>query len=79
MDGHCLHSFQQQVLMNGVHISFLLCKYEHLPTAEQIVMFAAIHYDFFSDIHNHLNIWKCSQEEVFSGDTQADTPSWPPL
>lgn len=36
MDGHCLHSFQQQVLMNSVHISFLLCKYEHLPTAENI-------------------------------------------
>lgn len=30
MDGHCLDPLEQQVLMDGIHISLLLCKDEHL-------------------------------------------------
>lgn len=36
MDGNSLHSLEQQVLMDGVHIRFLLCKDEHLSGKSQL-------------------------------------------
>lgn len=31
MNGHRLNPLEQEVFVNGIHISFLLCKDEHLP------------------------------------------------
>lgn len=48
MSADCLHTFEQQVLMNVIHFSLLLREYQHLDThmrmvSKEIYMYVRMH------------------------------------
>lgn len=53
MDGHSLHSFKQQVLMNSIHIRLLLRKYENLSTLVRDASSFVVIYLIFTSIYQH--------------------------